>query len=180
MFRAMTIPAAATLAAAMAMGGCETAPGHTGGGDRHGPMGGDMDPRAAYGPTHHIMLAADDIEFEPGPGSLAEGAEYAVLEGDPSADGLFTMRLRLPDGFRIKPHTHPNVERVTVLSGTFHLGEGPRFNEDRMHRLEAGSYTSMPPGMQHYAQAEGETVVELTSIGPWDIHYIDPAHDPRR
>jgi quercetin dioxygenase-like cupin family protein len=140
----------------------------------------DYDPRTIYGPDQHILIPADDIDWRPGPESLAEGAQYAVLEGDPTASGMFVMRLKLPDGFEIRPHTHPNVERVTVISGTFHLGHGAEFDRDEANELPAGSFTSMPPGMQHFAYVEGETVVQLTSIGPWEIHYINQEDDPRR
>lgn len=140
----------------------------------------ERDPRTAYGPDSHIQILADEIQWESGPRSLPEGAEYAVLEGDPGQPGMFVMRLKLPDGFVIPPHTHPGVERVTVISGTFHLGHGARFDRDRLERLPAGSFTVMPPGMRHFAVAEGETVVQITSIGPWDIHYLNPADDPRR
>ena len=132
------------------------------------------------GPDEPIMIADEEVEWQPGPDSLEEGADYAVLEGDPSQRELFTMRLRLPDGFRIMPHTHPNVERVTVLSGTLHFGHGDTFDEEAARRLPAGSYLAMPPEMEHFAYAEGETVLQLTSIGPWEINYINPEHDPRK
>ena len=132
-----------------------------------------------FGPEEHIFAPVEDIEWAPGPASLDEGAEYAVLEGDPGAEGLFVMRLKLPDGFQIQPHTHPNFERVTVISGTFNLGMGEQFDADAAHTLEAGSFTSMPPGMVHFAYADGETVIQLTSIGPWEINYVNPEDDPR-
>jgi len=93
---------------------------------------------------------------------------------------VFTLRLRIPnDGF-IAPHWHPNVERVTVISGTFLLGSGEEMNKEDVIRLETGSYTFMPPEMVHHAFAEGETVIQLTSVGPWIINYIHPEeHDPR-
>lgn len=138
------------------------------------------DPRTAYGPERQILIPAEEVAWRPGPASLPAGSEYAVLEGDPGESGMFVMRLRLPDGFIIPPHTHPNVERVTVVSGVFNLGHGARFSRDHTARLPAGSFTSMPPGMQHFAVAEGETVIQLTSIGPWEINYINPADDPRR
>lgn len=131
------------------------------------------------GPDRHLAYEADEIEWVEGPASLEPGAEMAILEGDPSERGMFTLRFKLPDGFRISPHWHPNYERVTVLSGTFHLGMGERFDPETAQALPAGSYTTMPPEMVHYAVAEGETVIQLTSIGPWLIHYINPEDDPR-
>jgi len=127
----------------------------------------------------HILHKAQDIEWAAGPPSLPEGAEFVVLEGDPAEEGIFTMRLRLPDGYVIPPHTHPQVERVTVLTGTFKLGMDDSGDAGATTPLEAGSYTSMPPGMVHYAIAEGEVVVQLTTMGPWGIVYVNPEDDPR-
>jgi len=67
------------------------------------------------------LYPPDQIRWQPGPRSLPPGAEYAVLEGDPSKEGPFVMRIRVPDGYRIPPHWHPKTERVTVMSGTFNL-----------------------------------------------------------
>ena len=131
------------------------------------------------GPDEHILYLPNEIEWTEGPPSLEDEAQMAVLEGDPSEDGVFTMRLRLPDGFVINPHTHPNVERLTVMDGTFHLGHGEEVDEENADPLPPGSYTSMPPGMVHFAIAEGETIVQLKSVGPWDIDYVDPEDDPR-
>ena len=132
------------------------------------------------GPAEHLIYTPDDIEWQPGPGSFQAGAEFAVLEGDPSQPGVFTMQIRMPDGFVIAPHWHPGVERVTVLSGAFHLGHGNALDREAVQRLPAGSHFSLPPQMRHYAIVEGETVIQLSSIGPWEITYVNPEDDPRR
>lgn len=131
------------------------------------------------GPESHLLYLSEDIEWQDGPGSFEEGAQFAVLEGDPSKAEVFTMRIRMPDGFEIAPHWHPNVERVTVISGTFLMGQGDELDADAAERLEAGSYTSYPPETRHFAIAEAETVVQLTSVGPWEINYVNPEDDPR-
>jgi len=128
----------------------------------------------------HKMLRPDTITWQDGPPSLPPGAKFALLEGDPAKPGFFAMRLRLPDGYRIPPHYHPGVERVTVLSGTFHLGHGETFDPAAAEVLPAGSYSSMQPGMRHFAFAKGETVVQVATMGPWGITYVNPADDPRR
>lgn len=138
-----------------------------------------VDPRAVYGPDEHIFVPADEIDWRAGPEALPGGVEHAVLEGDPGEAGMFVMRLKLPDGYEIPPHTHPGVERVTVLSGTFRVGKGHRFDAEQTDALTAGGFTVMPAGMQHYAVAEGETVIQITTVGPWDIHYDNPRDDPR-
>ena len=103
-----------------------------------------------------------------------------MLEGDPAKEGPFTMRLRLPDGYQIPPHTHPKTERLTVLSGTFRLGMGEKFEEGALRDLPAGSYGCWPAGMKHFVQVRGETIVQLHGVGPWQIVYVDPADDPRK
>lgn len=134
---------------------------------------------ADKGPKHHLLYQPAKIEWRDGPASLEPGAQFAVLEGDPGKPGFFTMRIKMPDGYYISPHWHPNVERVTVISGVFLLGSGETMDKKATERLEAGSYTSMPPGMRHFAIAEGETVIQLTTIGPWKINYVREKDDPR-
>jgi quercetin dioxygenase-like cupin family protein len=121
----------------------------------------------------------EEIEWLPGPPSLPAGAHFAVLEGDPAKEGPFTMRVRLPDGFKIPPHTHPKTEHVTVISGTFNFGMGPTFDQSGSRALPAGTFGHWPAGMQHFAWAKGETVVQLHGVGPWGITYVNPADDPR-
>lgn len=111
--------------------------------------------------------------------ALPPGAKIVVLEGDPSKDGPFVMRIRLPDGFHIPPHTHPKTERVTILSGTFHLAMGERLERSAARPLPAGSYGFWPAGMIHTVWAEGETTIQLHGVGPWVINYVNPADDPR-
>lgn len=131
------------------------------------------------GPGEALIYTPADIEWRDGPGSFEAGSQYAILEGNPGEEGLFTMYIRMPHGFHIAPHWHPNVERVTVISGTFLLGHGRVADRGAAQRLEAGSYFSLPPEMTHFAFTEGETVVQLKSIGPWVIEYVNPADDPR-
>lgn len=120
------------------------------------------------------------LEWKDGPPSLPEGAQFVIIEGDPSKAEFFAMRLRLPDGYRIPPHWHPVHERVTVISGTFHLGQGETFDAKAAQPLGAGSYFTMPPEMRHFAHAEGDTIIQLNSVGPWQIRYVKPDDDPRR
>ena len=129
------------------------------------------------GPAHIVALP-DQLQYKPN-ASLPPGAKVAVLEGDPTKEGYFAMRAVLPDGYRIPPHFHPCRERVTVLSGTFYLGAGDSFDQSRGRALPAGSYTSMEAGMRHFAWTKGETVLQITTIGPWGITYVNPADDPR-
>src|SRR4051812_41863405 len=73
---------------------------------------------------HEVLVTPADLKWQAAPPSLPKGAKVALLEGDPSKKGPFVMRVKLPDGYKIAPHTHPQDERVTVLSGTLYLGMG--------------------------------------------------------
>ncbi len=133
---------------------------------------------ASSAPAHKIVTA-DKVSWGAGPPTLAAGAHAAVLHGDPAKDGLFVMRLKLPAGFAIAPHTHPRPEIVTVISGAFHVGMGEAADKTKAQRLPAGSFFAFDPGMAHYAHVEEETVVQISSTGPWSITYINSADDPR-
>lgn len=139
----------------------------------------DDRPGAQSAHARHSVTLPDDVKWEDSP-ALPPGAKVAILEGDPTKEGYFAMRARLPDGYRIPPHFHPGHERVTVLSGTFHLGQGDKFDKSATKALPAGSYSTMEPGMHHFAWASGDTVLQINTLGPWGITYVNPADDPRQ
>jgi quercetin dioxygenase-like cupin family protein len=128
----------------------------------------------------HNLVRPDALEWKTGPESLPPGAQFAILEGDPSKEGPFTMRVKFPANYKIPPHTHPRTERVTVLEGEFQLGMGREYDERAMERLPVGGFFTMPPGMVHFARTERPTTVQLNGVGPWSINYINPADDPRQ
>ncbi|HKA14919.1 MAG TPA: cupin domain-containing protein [Myxococcota bacterium] len=125
------------------------------------------------------LFPAAEIQWSDGPPSLQKGAQMAVLEGDPAKEGMFTMRLKLPADFDVKPHWHTQIEHVTVISGTLHFGMGETFDRAKTRAMPAGSFGYWPIGMRHFAYTEGETVLQLHGRGPWTITYVNPADDPR-
>ncbi len=135
---------------------------------------------AGSGPDlHWDLFKPDQIQWRGGPPSLPPGAKMAILEGDPAKEGFFTMRLKLPDGYRVFPHWHPRTERLTIIQGIVNLGTGDRFDTAATQTLPAGAYSSMPPKMPHFAWMRGETILQLSSIGPWEVVYVNPTDDPR-
>ncbi|MFZ1988795.1 MAG: cupin domain-containing protein [Alphaproteobacteria bacterium] len=119
------------------------------------------------------------IVWGPGPEALPPGAQKAVLYGDPSKPGQFAIRLKLPKGYRVPPHTHPVPEIVTVISGTFKLGMGPVADESKTTAFPAGSFVAVEPGMAHFAFFDEDTVIQTNTIGPWAVNYVNPKDDPR-
>ena len=127
----------------------------------------------------HILVDPARLEWKPAPAVLPAGAQATVLEGDPTKPGLFTMRLRLPDDYRIRPHFHDADEHVTVLSGTFVVGLGETWSDTAGTALAPGGYAVMPAGTRHFARTRGETVLQIHAVGPWALTYVNPADDPR-
>ncbi|MGA9946062.1 MAG: cupin domain-containing protein [Candidatus Cybelea sp.] len=125
---------------------------------------------AADAPT---IVMGDQAKFAPAPVPYPSGSMMAVLSGDPTeASSQYTVRLKLPDGTKIAPHTHGDIENVTVLSGTLMVGVGNSVDPASMLALTPGSYASIPAGTPHYAMAKGETVVQVNGVGPASITLV--------
>lgn len=137
---------------------------------------------AAHGHSQEKnAFTPDSIPWGPAPPVVRHGAQFAVLEGDPTAStGDFTIRLKMPDGFRIAPHWHPNRENVTIISGTFKVGMGDEFDPNKMKAFIAGSFAFLDPDMHHYAMASGETIVQVHGQSPLQFNYVNPGDDPSR
>ena len=113
---------------------------------------------------------------------LPKGAQIAVLSGDPSKDGLYVLRLKIPANYKIAAHNHPTAEYVTVISGKFHIGMGDKLDEKKGVELRAGGFGAAPAHMNHYAWASEDTVVQviIMACGPFAITYVNPADDPSK
>jgi hypothetical protein len=137
---------------------------------------------AAHSGVHpNNAFTPDSVTWGPPPPFLQPGAQFAVLEGDPTASsGEYTVRLKVPDGYRIAPHWHPLRENVTVISGTFKVGMGDTFNKEKMATFPSGSFAYLDPDMHHYAMASGDVVVQIHGQAPVQFNYINPQDDPSK
>jgi hypothetical protein len=131
--------------------------------------------------THQNAFTPEQITYGPPPPFLAPGSQLAVLEGDPTAStGDFTIRLKMPDGYKIAPHWHPKRENVTVVSGNFKVGMGDKWDDTKMMTFPAGSFAYLDPDMHHYAMASGDVVVQVHGMSPLQFNYVNPADDPSK
>ena len=146
----------------------------------HGAAGQEKHQATGKQGEAHAIHRPSEIKWQKGPPSIPPGAEFAILEGDPTKEGFFTMRIRVPDGYKIPPHIHPGTEHVTVLSGTFNFGMGEKFDKSATQEMPAGTFGFWPAGMKHFVWVKGETVIQLHGMGPWRIEYLNPADDPRK
>jgi ketosteroid isomerase-like protein len=127
-----------------------------------------------------VIVPAAAVKWMDAPPFLEKGAKLAVISGDPSKPEPFTIRLQMPDGYKIAPHTHPTDEHVTVLSGVFRAAMGTTWDDKALGDFAAGSYANMATGMAHYAAAKGATVVQVHGVGPFVVNYVNPADDPSK
>lgn len=126
-------------------------------------------------------VTAEEVNWMPAPDFFPEGAEFAVIKGDPGQAGPFTVRLRFPAGYEIPAHKHPSYEHITVLSGTLYIGEGEQLDHAKGTALPTGSFAYGPEDQHHAAWAtDEEAVIQIQSEGPFEIHYFNPDDDPRK
>ena len=136
---------------------------------------------SAQSGVHPNTFRPEEIKYGPVPPFIAPGAQLAVLEGDPTASsGDFTVRLKMPAGYKTAPHSHPKRENVTVVSGNFKVGMGDKFDPSTMKLFPAGSFAYLDPEMHHYAMASGATVVQVHGQSPLQFNYVNPADDPSK
>jgi mannose-6-phosphate isomerase-like protein (cupin superfamily) len=122
---------------------------------------------------------ADKLAWAPAPPIFPAGAQMVVLQGDPAASAIVTVRLKLPNDYVIKPHWHPTDEHVTVIQGQLVIGMGDTGSPDaELPVLKVGDFVTAPAKMHHYARARGETVVQVHMMGPFQLTYVNPKDDP--
>jgi quercetin dioxygenase-like cupin family protein len=126
----------------------------------------------------HAVTRANATQWGDAPPVLPKGAQAAVLAGDPGKDGMFTLRLKMPAGYRVPRHWHPSDEAVTLIEGdiTLSMGEAASAHAET---LAPGDFLNLPARMQHEASTKGGATVQIHSMGPFQITYIDPKDDPR-
>jgi quercetin dioxygenase-like cupin family protein len=120
-----------------------------------------------------------DLKWGVAPPGLPPGAQLAVLSGDPGKEGMFTIRLKFPANYSVAPHHHPTDELVTVIDGQMSIGMGEALDKAKATTLNEAGYIAMPATMNHYAFTDSGATIQITSHGPFQIIYVNPADDPR-
>lgn len=131
--------------------------------------------------THQTATAhgTHALKWGPAPAALPAGAQMAVVRGDPGQAAPFTVRLAVPDGYKVAPHFHPTDETLSVRQGTFLVGMGDTLDLAKTKPMTPGAKATMKAGMHHYAAAKGKTVLQVSGMGPFAITYVNPQDDPR-
>ena len=132
-------------------------------------------------------LADDMVVAHPGtlrwgeaPSALPKGAQLAVLTGDPGKAGSYVIRVKIPAGYQIPAHWHSTAENLTVLSGSVNVGMGAKLDRKTSTTLEVGSFTYLPPKMNHFLWTSAPAIFQIHAEGPFDIVYVNPNDDPSK
>jgi quercetin dioxygenase-like cupin family protein len=130
--------------------------------------------------TEPVLLDSASIKWGDVPPAFPRGAKMAVLYGDPSKEGLFIVRLKMPANYTVQAHWHPTDESVTVVSGTCSFGMGDKFDAKQLRNFAAGSFVVAPAKHNHFVTSKKGCTVEVAAMGPFAITYVNPADDPSK
>jgi hypothetical protein len=121
----------------------------------------------------------EDIDWEPFP-AFPPPAQLAVVVGNTSEPGPYTVRVKAPAGVKLMPHRHHEDRVYTVISGVFYLGPGESFDEEKLEAYPPGTVVELPGNTPHFHWAKsGEYVTQITAMGPISMEYVSPQDDPR-
>jgi quercetin dioxygenase-like cupin family protein len=131
------------------------------------------------GQENFRSILPEDIDWKPFP-SFPPSARLAMVVGEPSQAGPYTVRVKLPSGVKLMPHRHPEDRVYTVISGVFYIGLGERFDAEKLKAYPPSSVVVLPGDTWHFHWAKsGEYVTQVTAIGPLGLEYKEAADDPR-
>jgi hypothetical protein len=90
----------------------------------------------------------------------------AIVSGDPSKKGMFTIQLKMPADYAVPPHSHPTNEIVKVVSGKLHYGMGDKLDTASAKTLTVGHGVTMKAKMSHWVHAPAPATVQVSGMGP--------------
>lgn len=132
---------------------------------------------AADAPKDAVQFTPDDFKWKPS--ARVSGLEKAVVFGNDKS-GPYIYRIKFPSNFKVQAHSHPDTRTYTIISGSWYIGWGKKFDESKLIALPAGSFYSEPANEPHFVMTKGEVVVQMSGNGPTAVNYIDPAHAPKK
>src|SRR5262249_50947220 len=114
-------------------------------------------------PAALIYKLPDQIQWK----EALPGAKMAVLQGDPDKPGLYIVLIKWSPHSMSRPHFHPHDRFITVLSGTWWVGTGSKFDPESTVPMPAGSFVTHFGKQVHYDGAKDqEAMIEIVGEGP--------------
>jgi hypothetical protein len=119
------------------------------------------------------------LKWMAGPPGLPAGSQMAVVSGDPGKAEMFTVNLKFPAGYAVAAHSHPTDEHLTVLSGKIGYGMTDKLDKSKAKWAKAGGHMTMGAKMNHWVYTSAPAELQVRSMGPFVINYVDAKDDPR-
>ena len=124
-------------------------------------------------------ILPEEIHWNPF-AAFPPAVRLAVVVGDPSQEGPYTIRVKVPSGVKLMPHRHPEDRIYTVISGVFYIGLGEEFDAEKLEAYPPGAVIILPGNTSHFHWAKsGEYITQVTAIGPLGMEYVNSKDDPR-
>jgi quercetin dioxygenase-like cupin family protein len=124
-------------------------------------------------------ILSEDVDWKPF-AAFPPLVSLAIVVGQPSGGGVYTIRVKAPRGVKLPPHKHPEDRVYTVISGVFYIGLGEEFDADKLNAYPPGAVIVLPGNTPHFHWAKSsEYITQVTGIGPLGIEYINSKDDPR-
>jgi quercetin dioxygenase-like cupin family protein len=124
-------------------------------------------------------ILSEEVDWKPF-AAFPPAVRLAVIVGDPSKPGPYTIRVKASHGAKLPPHKHPEDRVYTVVSGVFYVGRGQEFDASKLEAVPPGAVVILPGNTAHFHWAKSsEYITQITGIGPLGLEYIDAKDDPR-
>jgi quercetin dioxygenase-like cupin family protein len=131
------------------------------------------------GQSNFRAILSEEIEWKPF-AAFPPAVRLAVIVGQPSEPVPYVVRVRVPHGVKLMPHTHPEDRVYTVISGVFYIGIGNQFEAERLQAYPPGAVIILPGNTSHFHWAKsGEYITQVSAIGPLGLEYVNATDDPR-
>jgi quercetin dioxygenase-like cupin family protein len=124
-------------------------------------------------------ILPEDVDWKAFP-AFPPSVRLAVVAGQPSEPGPYTIRVKAPHDAKLMPHKHQEDRVYTVISGVFYIGLGDEFDASKLEAYPPGAVIILPGNTHHFHWAKsGEYVTQISAMGPLGLEYLKAKDDPR-
>lgn len=123
-------------------------------------------------PEGGLRVTTEELKWKPG---RVPGHEIAPLIGDSTKPGPYVERVKFPPNSISQAHSHPEARAYTIISGTWYVGYGDKFDPAKLKALPAGSFYTEPANVNHFSQIKEDGVtVQIVGVGPSATRFAAP------
>jgi uncharacterized RmlC-like cupin family protein len=128
---------------------------------------------------NNLTITPSEMKWKPS--ARVPGLETVDIIGSGAGNhpGPYTYRVKLPANFKVQAHSHPDERQYTIISGTWYIDIGEKYNMTKMQALPPGIFYVESANVPHFVATQNEAVVlQVSGTGPTAVNYVDPAHAP--